>query len=511
MFLRTIFAAEQKPPAPDDNFWYRPIGEAGDGVDADTAQRVTAVYACNKVISETVSMLPLKIYERQSDGGRREATEHPLYELLHDQPNLINTSLEFREFTQSNLTLRGNGYSLIIPGKRGAVDRLEPLRSERMRVEKLPNGRARYQYQEPNGTKKIFTQDEIFHLRGYGDSIEGLSPIGVHRQAVYRALATDKYASQFFSNGARPGGLIEYDGKLQKDTADLFREQWQKAFGGSNNSHGTAILESGMKWKPVSISNEDAQFIETRQYNVRDIARIFRIPPHLVGDLEKASFSNIEQQSLEFVMYSMYPWFVRWEQAIRRDLISDKQKYFAAFSFDALLRGDAAARGAIYTSGINSGWLMRNEARKLENLNPKPGLDEPLQPLNTAPVTGNSRGNAAKDVLSIMVKDCAARVVSCERRELGKIFQGQSATAAVMNEVEQFYSRNDTYFKKTFAPVQDVMNALGYVTLTTTAESVTNYIHAQKLHFQSADSIFEFQKFLEENADGVLCRLILGE
>lgn len=515
MLISSILASDTgQTPAPDDDFWYTPLGYNDDGsgvaVTPESALRVTAVYACTKVLSETVAMLPLKVYERTSDGGKAVVENHPVHELLHDQPNSVNTSFEFREYIQASVSLRGNGYALIHPGRRGAIDRLELLPAAKVQVEKLPNGRHRYRYTDDGGVVRRFLPDEIFHLRGLGDGLTGLSPIGVQRAAVGRAIATDAYASAFFGNGAKPGGVIEAPHPVSKEIAAKLKEQWQAAYGGAKNSHKTAVLENGMKWHSISMSNEDAQFLETRQFSVREIARIWRVPPHLIGDLEKATFSNIEQQSLEFVMYTMYPWFKRWEQVIQRDLIVDKGRYFAKFNFDALLRGDALSRANVYASGITNGWLTPNEARKREDMNAKPGGDDLMQQLNmTKPAADNATPQTGA-LLRIMVNDAAQRVANCEARELGKMLAGNKDPEGAAGVVSEFYAQQKKYFNQAFAPVARAFGATGR-NPAEVSNLIDCYTEAQCIHFCKAASVQDFIGFLETRAAIALENMILGE
>jgi HK97 family phage portal protein len=245
-----------------------------------------------------------------------------------------------------------------------------------MEVLQLPDYRLRYSYRRPDGSLRIYTQDEIFHMRGLSSNgIVGLSPLSAAREVIGAAIATQAYGSRLFSNDARPGGILEHPGKIGEDAAVRLRQSWTAAHSGVGNSHKVAVLEEGMTFKALSMSAEDSQFLQTREFQVGEIARIFRIPPHMIGDLKRATFSNIEQQAIEFTTHTIRPWLVRWEQAIARDLIPDGE-VFAEHNVDALLRGDLSGRYAAYAVGIQNGWLSSNEIRSLENLNPIEGGDE---------------------------------------------------------------------------------------------------------------------------------------
>lgn len=307
----------------------------------------------------------------------KKAIEHPLYKLLHDEPNPEMTSFVFRETLMSHLLLWGNAYAQIIRNGKGQVVALYPLMPNRMTVDRDPNGRIYYTYSvnESDNPKlrKLgqirMTKDEIFHIPALGfDGLVGYSPIAMAKNAIGMAMACEEYGAKFFANGASPSGVLEHPGNI-KDP-DKLRESWNTLFQGSGNSHKIAVLEEGLKYQPIGISPNEAQFLETRKFQIDEIARIFRVPPHMVGDLDKSSFSNIEQQSLEFVKYTLDPWVTRWEQAIHRSLLleSEKTDYFAKFNVDGLLRGDYQSRMNGYSVGIQNGFLSPNDIRSLENM-----------------------------------------------------------------------------------------------------------------------------------------------
>jgi len=293
------------------------------------------------------------------------------------------TSFVFRETLMTHLLLWGNGYAQIIRNGKGEVVALYPLMPNRMTVNRDDKGQLYYEYQTSNddakttkgGTVRLKPTD-VLHIPGLGfDGLVGYSPIAMAKNAIGMAIACEEYGAKFFANGATPGGLLEYPGTV-KDP-ERVRESWNKGFGGSSNANKIAILEEGMKYTPISISPNEAQFLETRKFQINEIARIFRVPPHMVGDLEKSSFSNIEQQSLEFVKYTLEPWLIRWEQAMARVLISqnDKAAFFIKFNVDGLLRGDYASRMSGYATARQNGWMSANDIRELENLDRIPAED----------------------------------------------------------------------------------------------------------------------------------------
>ena len=349
---------------------------AGKNVTERSAMQMTAVYSCVRVLSEAVAGLPLHLYKYNKNGGKEKALDNPLYFLLHDEPNSEMTSFVFRETLMTHLLLWGNAYAQIIRNGKGEVVALYPLMPNKMTVDRDSSGRLYYKYyrgsDEAIRSKEyevVLSPYDVLHIPGLGfDGLVGYSPIAMAKNAIGLAIATEEFGAKFFANGAAPSGVLEHPGTLKNP--DKVRESWNVTFGGSHNANKVAVLEEGMKYSPISISPEQAQFLETRKFQINEIARIFRVPPHMVGDLEKSSFSNIEQQSLEFVKYTLEPWLVRWEQSMVRSLLtpSEKQEYFIKFNVDGLLRGDYASRMSGYATARQNGWMSANDIRELENL-----------------------------------------------------------------------------------------------------------------------------------------------
>ena len=349
---------------------------AGKRVNERSAMQMTAVYSCVRILAEAVAGLPLHLYRYKEDGGKEKALDHPLYLLLHDEPNPEMSSFVFRETLMTHLLLWGNAYAQIIRNGRGEVMALYPLMPDRMAVDRDDKGQLYYEYTTSADDAPIskgnivwLKPSDVLHIPGLGfDGLVGYSPIAMAKNAIGLAIATEEYGSKFFANGAQPSGVLEHPGTI-KDPQRV-RDSWMSQFGGSANSNKIAVLEEGLKYTPISISPEQAQFLETRKFQINEIARIFRVPPHMVGDLEKSSFSNIEQQSLEFVKYTLEPWLVRWEQSIQRTLFSadEKKRYFVRFNVEGLLRGDYASRMNGYAVGRQNGWMSANDIRELENL-----------------------------------------------------------------------------------------------------------------------------------------------
>ncbi|QRN84898.1 phage portal protein [Clostridia bacterium] len=367
-----LFRSRDKPKNRVGGGWSFLFGgtTSGKAVNERTAMQTSAVYACVRILAESVAGLPLHVYERTANGSKSTKPSHPLYRLLHDEPNREMTSFVFRETLMSHLLLWGNAYAQIIRDGRGFPIALYPLLPDRMAVDRNEIGELVYTYQSDKGQVKL-RRENVLHIPGLGfDGLIGYSPIAMAKNAVGLALATEDYGAAFFANGANPGGVLEHPGVIKPEQADRLRESWQSQFGGAN-AHKVAVLEEGLKFHQMSIPPEQAQFLETRKFQINEIARIFRVPPHMVGDLEKSSFSNIEQQSLEFVKYTLDPWVVRWEQSLQQALIlpSEKATIFIKFNLDGLLRGDYQSRMQGYSTGIQNGFMSVNDVRGLEDMN----------------------------------------------------------------------------------------------------------------------------------------------
>lgn len=347
---------------------------SGIDVDEESALKISTVYACVKVISETIASLPLNLLKELTNGDTEKAKQHPLYSVLKDVPNSEMSSFTFREMLMTNLLLWGNAYALIKRNKNGEIVELYPLKSKNMVVERdMTTNAIKYTYTNNRGITKTYSPKQIFHIPAFSfDGIIGVSPITYAREAMGLALATEEFGARFFGNGARPGGVLEHPGVL-KDPEKL-RESWNKVYQGTANSHKVAVLEEGMKYHEIGMSPEDSQFLQTRSFQIAEICRIFRVPPHMVGDLSRSTFSNIEHQSIDFVVHTIRPWLVRWEQAITRALLSEEERtiYYAKFNVDGLMRGDFVTRMNGYAIARQNGWMSANEIRALENMNKIP-------------------------------------------------------------------------------------------------------------------------------------------
>ena len=357
---------------------------SGKPVNETTAMQTTAVYACVRILSEAIASLPVHVYQYKDGGGKEMVIDHPLYQVLHDEPNPEMTSFVFRETLMRHLLIWGNAYAQIIRDGAGRVLGLYPLLPNKMDVQRDDKGEIYYVYSRSSDENPNFKEygdiklqkEDVLHIPGLGfDGLIGYSPIAMAKNAVGMTLACEEYGASFFANGANPGGVLEHPGVL-KDPSKV-RDSWNAVYRGTSNAHKIAVLEEGMKYQQVGIPPEEAQFLETRKFQINEIARLYRIPPHMVGDLEKSSFSNIEQQSLEFVKYTLDPWVIRWEQSLQKALLlpGEKGKYFIKLNVDGLMRGDYQSRMNGYSIGRQNGWLSANDIREMEDMNPIPDED----------------------------------------------------------------------------------------------------------------------------------------
>ena len=301
--------------------------DSGEVVNERSAMQIATVYACVRLLAETVAGLPLHLFRDIGNSAKEKASDHPLYRLLYRQPNPEMTSFSFRETLMTHLLLWGNAYAQIIRDGRNNILALYPLLPEYMETDRDDKGRIYYIYHaytdEKPGKKNqdiYFRYDEVFHVPGLGfNGLIGFSPIAMMKNALGTTLAVEKYGSAFFKNGAQPSGVLEHPGILKNP--DKIRQNWSDVYGGSNNAHKVAVLEEGMKYTAISLPPEDSQFLSTREFGVNEICRIFRVPPHMVQDLSHSTFSNIEHQSIDFVVHTLTPWLVRFEQSITKDLL----------------------------------------------------------------------------------------------------------------------------------------------------------------------------------------------
>lgn len=369
--------------SPWGDYWFQSIGMgslSGIRISQDSAMQHSAVFRSVDLVSGHMAMFPVRFYKA---GTRKRITKHNVLTLLNKRPNRWQNAFEWRQMVQGHLELRGNAYNEIIANSRGEIVELLPRHPDRVKIDLMDSGDYRYLVTDQNGTQRPVPRGSMWHLRGLSSNgITGLSRIEYARESIALGLAAQGYGARFFQNDARPPYWIEFPGQFKdKEARSNFRENVQGAHAGPNRGKAM-VLDSGMKYHEIGLTNADAQFIETRKASVSDIARWFGVPPHKIGDLDKATFSNIEQQALEYIQDALQPRAASWEASITAELLFDDEEIDIEFDFRALMRGDSTQRATYMHNGIQDGWLTRNEARDMEGMEPLPGLDEPLRPLN---------------------------------------------------------------------------------------------------------------------------------
>ncbi len=368
-----------------------------------TAMQMSAVYACIRLLSETVAQLPLTIRKHTKDGSEL-ATGHPLYNLLHNAPNPWMTSFSWRNSIQSHVVGWGNGYSFIVRDQKGDAVALLPLLPDRT-YPQLINNVLTYQTQINERALEAIPAD-VIHVPGLAfDGLVGMSPIALHKEAIGLGLAAETFGVKLFGSGSLLSGVLRHPGRLKRKAdkpndptpVERLRKQWRDLYSGLDNAASVAVLEEGMEFQQMGIPPDDAQFIESRKFQIADIGRIFNIPSPLINDLERATFSNISELYIGFLRYSVTPWIVRWEQELNRKLFPKSNTYYVKFNLQGLLRGTLKERAEYYKTAVINGWLSRNEVRELEDLNRVDGLDEYLQPLNMGSGQGESEDGGLEE------------------------------------------------------------------------------------------------------------------
>lgn len=436
-------------PATYDEVIYRRSGAGEVSVTADTAMTVSAVYACIRVISEDIASVPLQVFERRGE-SKSVSDNHPLYDLLHDQPNDIQTAMEFREMLTAFAMLRGFGIAEKVAGPRGFVDQLKPLHPDLIRRETTSTGRLRYQYRDPmrNYDERPLLPEDVFIVKGpFGQSI-----LQYARRTIGLALRMYEHADTAFGRAARPTGALTHPKSLTDTARKNLRLALDEFATGGELSGKPLLLEEGMEWQQLGLSMKDAEFLDTFKWSVPEIARFFRVPLHKIQDLTRSTNNNIEQQSVEYVTDAVRPWAERWEGSIRRDLIIAPRRFFAEHNLEGLLRGDIETRYAAYAVARQWGWLSVNDIRAKENLNPIEGGDDYLVPLNMTSSDGTTLAFAqppsvqALGYLRTLVRDAAARVVRKEQAALARLEKQTGGTGDDWREgVREFYAEHERF------------------------------------------------------------------
>jgi HK97 family phage portal protein len=454
---------------PWDDYWFSNRGyqtATGLRVSPDNALRMAAVFACVRVTSETVASLPCIIYRRLSDGGKERATNHPLYKILHDSPNQWQTAYEFLEMMQAHLELRGNAYAEIVSGNGRAIDALIPIHPDRVMVKRMSDGRLKYEIRNfYNGSLEVRMQEEMLHLRGLSaDGLVGMSTVSVMAESIGAGLAAQEFAARFFENDQTPSGVLIHPKNLSEAAYARMKASWREQQSGANQ-HSLKIIEEGMTYQNIGVTNKDSQLLEARQFSRADIASGFRVPLHKIGDLTRATFSNIEQQNIEFATDCVRPRAVRLERRIKMSLIDPLgygvgEEYFAEFLMEALMRGDQPSRYRSYATARQWGWMSVNDVRAAESMNPIENGDEYLQPLNmgtaasdnpdqsdeTSDQVTDSTGTGAH-LLRDFVYAAAQRVIRKEVKAITRI--SEKANGHFSEQIAEFYRGHRDFVAET--------------------------------------------------------------
>lgn len=374
----------------------------GEEVNPDTALGISAAYACITILAETIASLPLILYRRKGRGKER-ATDHPLYALLHDAPNKEHSSMVFRELLQGHLGGWGNGYGQIIRNGAGQVAEIWPLRPDRMEKVERVNGERRYTYKRGGTIPTPYKQSDIWHVQGFGsDGLMGLSPVALARNELGVAIAAEKYGGRVFQNDARPTVVMMHPNTMSDAAWGRLEKNWKDTYGGADNAGKFALLEEGATIETIGFPPEQSQFLETQKFAISQVARWYKIPLSLLGEHDKAStYASVEQFMLSFVIHTIRPWVVRWEQSINTQLLTEKERkagYYSEFLLDALLRGDTTARFEAYAKGIQNGFFCINDVRLKENLDEVEGGDTHFIPLNLIPLGQAGQYDPSGDV-----------------------------------------------------------------------------------------------------------------
>jgi len=368
--------------------------DTGIKVDVNRAEMHTTVISCWRVLSESLASMPLHLMQRELKDGKwikKKAYEHPLYNLLHLSPNEENTSYNFIEALMLNIVSRGNAFAQIVRNNKNEIVAIVPLLTDNMQIVRSESNKLAYIYSHDKYGEVWLEKEEVIHIVGLSyDGVHGLSPIAYSANAIGMSIAMEMYGAKFFKNGANPTGVFEKDGVLSDEAFERLKASIEEKYTGLLNSSRPMLLEDGLKFNRITIANNEAQFLESRKFQKAEIASIYRVPLHMINELDRATHSNIEQQSIEFVTYTMTPWVQRFEQAFNKALFGNSSEYYVKFNMDALIRGDIESRYTAHRTAIESGWKTRNEVREQEGLNPLDGLDDPIIPLNMAKDGGNT-------------------------------------------------------------------------------------------------------------------------
>ena len=397
---------ERQTPGPLDDFWDEPISKWRDQAEVSPHEALssTPVWAAVNLIAGTIGSLPLVLYRELENGGKERAGDLPLYDLLRWQPNGFQTAVEFMEMGQGHLCLRGNAFFRLETNRADELTAIVPLHPDRMKLKLLSDGVIEYHYKSGMGAARVFSSEEILHVKGLsGDGLIGYSPITMSAGSIALSKAAERYGSRFFQNSATPSGILSHPGKLKPEARSNIKKSWQSAHG-AGKQHSVALLEEGLSWTALSVTPEEAQFLETRKFQAEEICRLFNVPPHLLMLLDRSTFSNVVEQNKAFAVNCIRPWAIRWEQAIRKSILErfGDSSLFTEFEMVALLRPDTMARAQANAILLQNGALTIDEWRARENMNPLDSRAGEVHwmPLNIAPVAVAEAGPSEDEAAS---------------------------------------------------------------------------------------------------------------
>ena len=441
---------ERQSPGPLDDFWYEPLNSLGQpDVSVATALTSTPVWAAVNLIAGTIGSLPLILYRELENGGKERATDLPLYDLLRWSPNAFQTAVEFMEMGQGHLCMRGNAFARLEVNRADELVGIVPLHPDRMKLKLLDDGVIEYHYKQGIGTPRVFSSEEIMHVKGLSsDGLIGYSPITVGAGTLALSKAAERYGSRFFENSATPSGILSHPGKLKPEARSNIKKSWQSAHG-SGKQHSVALLEEGLAWTAMSVSPEEAQFLETRKFQAEEVARLFNVPPHLLMLLDRSTFSNVVEQNKSFAINCVRPWAIRWEQAIRKSILErfGDRSLETELEMDALLRPDTMARAQANAILLQNGALTIDEWRARENLNPLDSRAGEVHwmPLNIAPVSVAEAGPSEEDAARQLRNELRSQHVQVDDsfglRELRSLANRRKIAEATMPLIEEAAQR----------------------------------------------------------------------
>ncbi|NEV75477.1 phage portal protein [Rhodopseudomonas sp. BR0C11] len=440
---------------------------------ADLALKASAVFACIKVLAETMGSLPLQVYRKLPDGSLEPANDHPVGDLIRYQPNKIQTAVEFWETTILHAALRGTGYAEIVSGPRGAVDQLRSLHADRVVQELLPDGTLRFRVTDPfTGRTRVLLQEEVFRIPGLSsDGVNGLRAVDLAADAIGLGMSADEYASRVFSNSLNIGGFLSAQKRMSVQAQRRLISKLMELYAGGNNSGRPMLLQDGIKFEKASMDASEAQLLEARKWQIAEVARFWRIPLHMLGIDDQTNRSTVEEQSINFVKYTIRPWARRIEQAIRRDLITATNLYEAKFNLDALERGNLTARAEYFSKALGAGgapaWLTQNEVRLIEGWNrrPEPWADV-LPQGSMAQRSDNTQPPSDPPANSALVEPEPPKAIEDQRIDGGALRVAQKENKAVRKALMRLAAKPDEFREWVAAfyggHVSFVMETLGF-------------------------------------------------